>query len=189
MVASRCMGAIALLMLGFGAAVGATAAQERLFDQQGYRIARYRAPARNAPPRVGRIAPAAAAQLRPDVDALFIDVLPAEGAAHDGAGGWRLARPHDGIAGSHWFPEAGRGAPDPAITDWFRRGVDRLTHGRRDRMIITYCLSDCWMGWNAAMRLRDWGYSNVWWMAEGTDGWRGLGLPLVDVRPAAEPAH
>lgn len=186
MSALRRMSAITALLLAFGLTLGA-GAEEPLFNQDGYRIARYRAPTRIAPHGVGRIAPAAAAQLRPDVDALFIDVLPAEGASRDETGQWRLARPHEGIARSHWFPEAGRGAPDPGIADWFRRGVDRLTHGRRDRMIIAYCLSDCWMGWNAAKRLRAWGYTNVWWMAEGTDGWRDLGLPLVDDRPAAAP--
>lgn len=186
MSAFRRMSAITALLLAFGLIHGA-GAEEPLFNQDGYRIARYRAPARLAPDGVGRIAPAAAAQLRPDVDALFIDVLPAEGASRDANGVWRLARSHDGIAGSHWFPEAGRGAPDPGIAEWFKRGVDRLTHGQRNRMIIAYCLADCWMGWNAAKRLRAMGYNNVWWMAEGTDGWRDLGLPLVDTRPAADP--
>lgn len=186
MSAFRRMSAITALLLAFGLIHGA-GAEEPLFNQDGYRIARYRAPARIAPDGVGRIAPAAAAQLRPDVDALFIDVLPAEGASRDANGVWRLARSHDGIAGSHWFPEAGRGAPDPGIAEWFKRGVARLTHGQRNRMIIAYCLADCWMGWNAAKRLRAMGYNNVWWMAEGTDGWRDLGLPLVDTRPAADP--
>jgi PQQ-dependent catabolism-associated CXXCW motif protein len=50
-------------------------------------------------------------------------------------------------------------------------------------MIVTFCLADCWMSWNAARRLRSLGYANVWWLAEGTDGWRELGLPLVDTVP------
>jgi PQQ-dependent catabolism-associated CXXCW motif protein len=50
-------------------------------------------------------------------------------------------------------------------------------------MIVTFCLSDCWMSWNAARRLRAMGYTHVRWLAEGTDGWRDAGLPLVQVMP------
>lgn len=156
---------------------------EPLFDPDGYRLAHYRSPVSRAPEGTGRIAPEAAAMLRPDIDAIFIDVLPAEGGVRDPGGRWRLAVPHASIAGAHWFPETGRGVLAPGIGDWFVRGVARLTRGRRDRMIVTFCLADCWMSWNAAKRLRAAGYTNVWWLAEGTDGWRDLGLPLVPAVP------
>jgi PQQ-dependent catabolism-associated CXXCW motif protein len=158
-------------------------AQDALFDADGYRIAHYRAPVHSAPPDVGRIAPQAAAQLCPELDALFIDVLPAEGGHREADGRWRLATPHESIPGAHWFPEAGRGELAPGIGDWFTRGIARLTGGRRDRMLILFCRSDCWMGWNAAKRLRSQGYDNVWWLAEGTDGWTDLKRPLSRARP------
>jgi PQQ-dependent catabolism-associated CXXCW motif protein len=158
-------------------------AQEPLFDADGYRVAHYRAPVRQPPTGVGRIAPAAAAQLIPDRDAIFIDVLPAEGGHREPGGRWRLALPHESIPGAHWFPEAGRGQPDPAIAESLARGVARLTRHRPSRMLILFCRADCWMGWNAAKRLRAMGHGNVWWLAEGTDGWRDLGLPLAQVRP------
>ncbi|WCP13698.1 hypothetical protein sphantq_02134 [Sphingobium sp. AntQ-1] len=159
-------------------------AQESLFDPAGYRIAYYRAPVRQPPVGVGRIAPAAAAQLVPGRDALFIDVLPAEGGHREADGRWRLAAPHDSIPGAHWFPETGRGALAPGIDAWFAQGVARLTKGRRDAMLILFCRADCWMGWNAAKRLQAAGYSNVWWLAEGTDGWSDLKKPLSRVEPA-----
>lgn len=59
----------------------------------------------------------------------------------------------------------------------------RLTGRKRGRMLILFCRADCWMGWNAAKRLRALGYGNIWWLAEGTDGWRDLGLPLAPVQP------
>lgn len=162
----------------------ACAAQEaELFDAAGYRAAHYRAPVRHPPEGVGRIAPAAVAGLRPDVDAILIDVLPAEGGHLTPDGRWRLARPHDSIPGAHWFPESGRAAPPPAILAAFERGVARLAGGSKSRMIVTFCLADCWMGWNAARRLRALGYRNVWWLAEGTDGWIELRLPLVRAVP------
>ncbi len=170
----------AMLMI---AASPAAAQSGPSFGADGYRIAHYRAPTRRPPDGVTRIAPAAAAQLRPDRDALFIDVMPAEGGQREADGHWRLASVRHSIPGAHWFPESGRGLPDPAIETWFVRGVQRLVGGRKDRPIIVFCLADCWMSWNAARRLKALGYTQVWWLAEGTDGWRDLGLPLRPVLP------
>lgn len=168
-----------LLATGAGPAHG----QQAFFNAQGYRIAHYRAPALKPPEGAGRIAPEAAAQLRPDRDALFIDVLPAEGGHREADGRWRLAQTHRSIPGAHWFPESGRGELAPGIGPWFERGIARLTGGRRDRMLVVFCLSDCWMSWNAARRLHALGYRNLWWLAEGSDGWRDLGLALAPVTP------
>ncbi|WP_343613725.1 rhodanese-like domain-containing protein [Novosphingobium sp.] len=152
-----------------------------LFGADGYRISHYRGPVPAPPEGVARISPAAMARMARQ--ALLIDVLPAEGGHRDERGTWHLARPRPSIPGAHWFPEAGRGVPEPAIARWFARGVARLTRGDRQRMIVTFCLADCWMSWNAARRLHALGYTNVHWLAEGTDGWRELGLPLVDAVP------
>ncbi|MGQ2933685.1 rhodanese-like domain-containing protein [Sphingopyxis sp.] len=173
---------------GFGMALALAlalpAAEASLFNAEGYRIASYRAPIAQAPPGTHRIAPAAAASLRPDDDAVFIDVMPAQGGRRDPRTGvWTLAEQRLSIPGAHWFPEAGRGEPEPDIARWFDRGVVRLTKGRRDRMIVIFCLADCWMSWNAARRLASHGYSKIWWLAEGTDGWSDLGLTLVPLRP------
>lgn len=69
---------IAMLMLASTAPPDARA-EDASFGADGYRIAHYRAPVDHPPEGIVRIAPAAVAALRPDVDALFIDVLPAEG--------------------------------------------------------------------------------------------------------------
>lgn len=178
--------ALAIVALTLIPAVAARAeTAEGLFGADGYRIAHYRAPVSRAPDGVGRISPAAAAQLRPDRDALFIDVLPAEGGHREADGRWRLAQDRPSIPGAHWFPETGRGELAPGFPQWFERGIARLSGGRKDRMIVTFCLADCWMSWNAARRLRALGYTNVWWLAEGTDGWRDMGLPLVNVTPVS----
>ncbi len=62
----------------------------------------------------------------------------------------------------------------------------RLTHGDKARTIVTFCLADCWMSWNAAKRLHALGYTHVQWLSEGTDGWHDAGLPLVDATPEPE---
>ncbi|CAN5283732.1 PQQ-dependent catabolism-associated CXXCW motif protein [soil metagenome] len=174
--------AVAALVLAQTGA-SAQAPDEVLFGADGYRIGHYRAPVSAAPEGIGRIAPAAVAQLRADRDVVLIDVLPAEGGHREAHGRWRLARDRPTIPGAHWFPESGRGVLAPDIGPWFEQGVARLTGGKKRRMIVTFCLADCWMSWNAARRLRASGYSNVWWLAEGTDGWRDLGLPLTSVLP------
>jgi PQQ-dependent catabolism-associated CXXCW motif protein len=159
-------------------------ADEALFSAEGYRISHYRGPVPVAPPGVRRIDARAVARL--GGRALLIDVIPAEGGTRDGAGRWHLSTPRQTIAGAHWFPEAGRGVLTPEVDGWFERGVARLTRGDRDRLIVTFCLADCWMSWNAARRLRALGYTHVRWLAEGTDGWREAGLPMVDGVPEGE---
>lgn len=81
------------------------------------------------------------------------------------------------IPGTRWFPQTGRGRLDPAIEVWFRRGVEGLTHGDHAATIVTYCLADCWMSWNAAKWLDEWGYGHFLWFATGADGWRDASTP------------
>ena len=81
------------------------------------------------------------------------------------------------------MPETARGALSPQVSRWFARRVARLTRGDKTRPIVTFCLADCWMSWNAARRLRALGYRDVRWFAEGTDGRRDAGLPLAAASP------
>lgn len=166
--------------------VGQTAGTD--FDAAGYRAQRYRGPVTRDPAPAARIALPAAMLLHPGRDALFIDVLPAEGGVRDAASGaWRLAAPHETIAGALWHPEAGRGSPDPVL--W--RGLVGAVRKARRRdpalPVVLFCRTDCWMGWNAARRLAGEGFRDVWWLAEGTDGWHASGGPLVPVAPARVP--
>jgi rhodanese-related sulfurtransferase len=39
------------------------------------------------------------------------------------------------------------------------------------------------MSWNAAKRILTYGYSNVAWYPEGTDGWERAGLTLTESQP------
>jgi PQQ-dependent catabolism-associated CXXCW motif protein len=163
----------------------AAAPDPALFDPvTGYRIAHYRGVVGAPPPGVVRIDDGQAAALHDAGTALFLDVTPAAGGVRDAAtGAWHLAEPHVTIAGAHWFPEAGRGPPDPAIDAWFGTSVKRLARGHASRTIVVFCLADCWMSWNAGWKLVRAGYRDVRWYANGADGWRDLGRPLVDAKP------
>lgn len=157
-----------------------------LFDAEGYRIARYRSPVRADPHPAPRLALAAALELVPGRDALFLDVMPVESGVRDPATGrWTLAEPvHRTIPGARWHPEAGRAPADAAL--W--RALEAEARRAAPRPVIVFCRVDCWMSWNAARRLAALGLDNVWWLAEGTDGWHAAGRDLVTARPVTVPA-
>ena len=53
----------------------------------------------------------------------------------------------------------------------------------KSRPVLFYCMTDCWMSWNAAKRAVEWGYGSVIWYPLGTDGWENAKLPLEENRP------
>lgn len=173
--------AFALLMMAFFAAEPAPAP---LFDAEGYRISGYRSPVPAPPEGVAQLGLSELVALIGRDRALLIDVTPAEGGHFDPAtGAWRLAAPRFTLPGAAWFPEAGRGRPDPRIARWFMTEVTALAQARPDKTMVLFCLADCWMSWNAALRLRRAGISRIAWFAEGSDGWREAGHPLVETQP------
>lgn len=186
---------LALAMAALAASAPAPACADQppadapaLFDAQGYRIARYRSPISADPAPAARIPLADALALDPVHDALFIDVMPAEGGVRDGASGaWRLSQSHSSIPGAQWHPEAGR---MPADQDLWQALEAAARSAAPARPVILFCRVDCWMSWNAARRLAAGGLTNVFWLAEGTDGWHGAGRALAvaaPVRVAASP--
>lgn len=160
------------------------AGQGTAFDPDtGYRVSAYRAIVPGPPPGVKRIGVVEVAKLADAKRAILIDVVPAEGGVRGPDGHWRLARGGSGIPGAYWFPEAGRGAADPAIERWFLAGVTTLRAKQPRAPLIVFCLADCWMSWNAAWRLKRAGFADVFWFGEGADGWRDSGRRLVPMTP------
>lgn len=155
-----------------------------LFDPvTGYRLAHYRGVIHAPPEGVVRI-DAGAARALWRKRALFLDVNPAPGAVHDAQSGrWLLAEPHDSIPGAYWFAESGRGDMAQAMTASFLRGVRRLAKTAPRRPIVVFCQADCWMSWNAALRLHRAGFRDVRWFADGLDGWKEAGLPTARAMP------
>lgn len=156
----------------------------QLFDTAGYRTARYRAPVDRLPTPAAAITLEAALRLRPGVDALFIDVLPAEGGVRDPlTGKWTLAAQHETIPGAAWHPETGRANVDAVLWQGLRDAVDVARTRRPTLPVVVFCRSDCWMSWNAARRLASDGFPQVYWFAEGIEGWHEAGRALVPARP------
>ena len=119
---------------------------------------------------------------------IFVDVLPRVPKPSNLPAGtvWR-DRPRQNIPGSIWLPDTGYGALAPVMQDYFERGLQQATGGDRGRMIVFYCLANCWMSWNAAKRAIALGYARVAWYPAGTDGWAEQHLPLEARTPVARP--
>ena len=117
--------------------------------------------------------------------AAFVDVLPHVPRPPNLPAGtlWREQR-RLSIPGSVWLPDTGYGEVSAATEDYLRTGLQRVTGGDRAMPLVIYCLRDCWMSWNAAKRAVSWGYTEVLWYPDGTDGWQEAGLPLAEARPA-----
>jgi PQQ-dependent catabolism-associated CXXCW motif protein len=127
---------------------------------------------------------AEAASLWRDKTGLFLDVMPrAPRPANLPAGTIWRDKPRFSIPGSAWLPNTGYGELAPPTEDYFRTALQKLTGGDRTRPILLYCLRDCWMSWNAAKRALAWGYTQVIWFPDGTDGWGEADLPLEPAQP------
>jgi PQQ-dependent catabolism-associated CXXCW motif protein len=98
-------------------------------------------------------------------------------------------RPRSNIPGSIWLPDTGYGELALSMAEYFASGLERAAKGDRTRLLVFYCLANCWMSWNAAKRALSLGYPNVAWYRDGTDGWLATGLPLEDAVPEPRPGE
>ena len=178
---------IALAMALFAIA-DARAAE--VIEPDGYRLEDYRAPTPATLHGATVIATQQAETIWRSRTASFIDVLPRPPRPRNLPEGtlWR-DKPRANIPDSIWLPDTGYGELAPSMADYFSRGLQKATGGDRTRLIVLYCLADCWMSWNAARRALSLGYSNVAWYRDGTDGWLAAGLPLQDATPEPRPAE
>jgi PQQ-dependent catabolism-associated CXXCW motif protein len=121
-------------------------------------------------------------------DAVFIDVLPQvpRPAGLPASTIWR-EKPREDVPGSVWLPDTGYGALAPVMEQYFERGLAQASGGDRDRLLVFYCLTSCWMSWNAAKRALALGYTHVGWYPDGTDGWIADHLPLESRTPVPRP--
>ena len=168
--------------------VAAAAAAAEVPEPDAYRLQEYRAPAPATLRGARVIGTDEAASIWRDRSASFVDVLPRPPRPRDLPAGtlWR-DKPRANIPGSIWLPDTGYGELAPSMADYFARGLQKAADGDRARLLVFYCLADCWMSWNAAKRALSLGYSNVAWYPQGTDGWGAAGLPLQDAAPEPRP--
>lgn len=164
-------------------------AEAALFDPaSSLRRTAYRAPVPAPPPGVAQVALGEALRLHQAGGAWFIDVMPVEDGVRDPAtGAWRLRQPRQTIPGAFWYPEVGRADPPEDLLEAFVARMRVLAAAQPRRPLVLFCLADCWMSWNAALRLHRLGIGPLLWLAEGTDGWVEAGRPLLPAWPEAAP--
>ncbi|ALG72286.1 sulfurtransferase [Azospirillum thiophilum] len=179
-------GAVLLGLLLTAAALAAPAHAAGVPQPDGYRMSDYRSP---TPDGVagGETADTPAVQaLLAQGRTVPVFVQRLERSTLPG-GPWLQSKAYRQIPGSVWLPNVGMGAPDPATLAWFESQLERLTGGDRNRDLLFYCLSDCWLSWNAAKRAVLFGYARVHWYPTGIDGWMEAGLPTEEAHPPSPP--
>jgi PQQ-dependent catabolism-associated CXXCW motif protein len=165
----------------------ASAAEAPLFNADGYRSARYRAPLPATVDGATALDTAGLRALLAQEPVVLVDVYAAARQPADGTldATWLVPQPRQSLPGSTWLPNVGYGELDPTVAAYFRDHLARLTSGDPTRPLVIFCVVDCWMSWNAVRRAAALGYRRLYWYREGTDGWQAAGLPLAAVQ--AEP--
>ncbi len=170
--------------LALAAFVATAHAQENVSEPDGYRTENYRAPVPAMLSGVRVLTTVEAETVWRAGSAVFIDVLPRAPKPPNLPAGtiWR-DKPRLSIPGTVWLPDTGYGKLADVTEEYFRQGLTRATGGNNAALLVIYCQADCWMSWNAAKRVRSYGYPNVAWYPDGTDGWERAGLPTADSQP------
>ena len=152
--------------------------------ETGYRMGRYRAPVPQTNPGTEVVNTERALELHASGEVVFIDVFPPRGlGANPLDGTWMTNESHESIESATWLPEVGRGFIEQEHIDYFQRNLELLTEENKQTPLLFFCTADCWQSWNAARRALLWGYENIFWYPEGTDGWAEEGHPVVPVEP------
>jgi PQQ-dependent catabolism-associated CXXCW motif protein len=176
-----------LLGLVSGLAVIITAdvhGEDQVPEPTEYRTKEYRAPTPAGLAGARVVSTDEVERLWQDKSAVFVDVLPRAPRPANLPPGtiWR-DKPRLNIPGSIWLPDTGYGELAPATEEYLRVNLERATGGDRTKLLVIYCLRDCWMSWNAAKRILSMGYANVAWYPDGTDGWSDTLLPVTEAQP------
>jgi len=153
-------------------------------EPSGYRMEQYRSPVPATLKGATVVTTAQAEALWRDRKAVFFDVMPQPPKPANLPAGtiWREKERND-IPGSIWLANVGYGAIPEETARYFADGLSVGTGGDKSRAVLFYCMTDCWMSWNAAKRALEWGYKSVVWYPQGADGWEQAGLPLEENRP------
>ena len=168
------LGVVLLSVLAAGGAVAAEdyAARYGHIGPEGYRMEAYRAPTPQSVPGGTVVDLEALRRLLAEPGTVVLDVRQAP----TGPDGRLLAsEPLEVIPGGRWLPGIGLGAVEPDDDARYREILADLTGGDRERPVVFYCKTDCWMSWNATIRAAGYGYRRLYWYPDGIDGWLEAG--------------
>jgi PQQ-dependent catabolism-associated CXXCW motif protein len=91
---------------------------------------------------------------------------------------------HNTLPGAYWIRGAGIYAESEEgngeIRDRLGYVLDGMTRDDKSRPIVFFSLDSwCWLSFNAALRARDLGYTNVHWYRGGLKAWGGARLEML----------
>ena len=88
-------------------------------------------------------------------------------------------RAHRSIPGSIWLPAAGGGGTfDDDVQTQLAATFGNITDDDLARPIVVFCRdAHCWLSYNAALRLHELGYENLYWYRGGITAWQTAELP------------
>ncbi len=152
--------------------VSFASAADEVLEPPGYRMEDYDAPVPAQVTGATTVDAIAVKRLMEEQNALVIDVIP-EHRKPDFLPENQIWIPpaHQGVAGSVWLPDIGYGVLSDTTEKYFKDNLEKYTNAENNHPVVFYCRMDCWMSWNAAKRALTYGYSNIYWFANGIDGW------------------
>jgi PQQ-dependent catabolism-associated CXXCW motif protein len=183
-------GRVVRVILGLVMLTVAARAEELVPEPSGYRTEDYRSPVPDTLAGGRVLSTREAEAIWRAKSGVFVDVLPRPPKPPNLPAGtvWR-DKPRFNIPGSMWLPDTGYGELATATDEYLRQGLLRASGGSRASLIVVYCQADCWMSWNAAKRALSFGYRNVAWYPDGTDGWERANLPTAEAQPEPRPGE
>ncbi|WP_337660224.1 PQQ-dependent catabolism-associated CXXCW motif protein [Anderseniella sp. Alg231-50] len=161
-----------------------TARGEDVAEPDDYRMDHFRAPVPDTLEGARVVSSEQAFEIWKAGNTVFVDVLPQAPKPDKLPKNviWR-DKPRITIKGAAWLPNVGFGKLHETMHAFFSGELETLTGGNKSKPVLFYCLLDCWMSWNAAKRAVEYGYRDVTWYPDGTDGWTLQDYPTETVLP------
>lgn len=159
-------------------------------EPDGYRLKHYDDTVPATLTGATRVSAVQVRQLQSVEGALVVDVIPEHRKPDDMPDGqlW-FPLEHKGVSGALWLPDVGYGLLSEVTESYFADNLRDATEGDLDHAIVFYCRSDCWMSWNAAKRALSYGYTRVYWFADGIHDWEFEGYDIEVLTPAPGVRH
>ena len=82
-----------------------------------------------------------------------------------------LPEPHLTIPSAYWLPEIGFGTINEMVEIAYKKFMQAMTQNNLNYPVVVFCRENCWISWNAAKRLLQYGYRQIYWYSDGMDGW------------------
>lgn len=157
---------------------------EDVAEPEGYRMSHFRAPVPDTLKGARVVTSEQAHGIWKAGNTVFVDVLPQAPKPDKLPKNviWR-DKPRVTIRGAAWLPNVGFGKLHETMHEFFSGELETLTGSNKSKPVLFYCLLDCWMSWNAAKRAMEYGYKDVTWYPDGTDGWTLQDYPTETVLP------